>query len=317
MNFLFQPDSLPIDAIPELYHYTSPAGLLGIAKGRAIWLSHGMGQNDSQEGRYYAYLIEQVIKDDYLGREDINKLNLLTARLYGMFTGIGSEYLNYTLSFSERADQLSQWRGYCPKGGFCFSLNKEVLIETIKKEGFRIGRCLYKIKEQKNFIRKYIIGNSPDEVAQMPFESDETKILARGGPITIPTFISEPFSTLEKQIIANTREHLDVLLLFKHPAFKEEREWRVIPKIEGTPLGRYMRHRGIKFRTNNYSALPYIEAPLAEIRPDGSNPPTLFNKVIIGPNPSMDTTLITTKLLLDNYGRTVELIPSAIPYRNW
>lgn len=87
-----------------LYQYTSASGLKGIVDNQSLWLTHILYQNDTRELYDGLDLIKRVLDDEY--------------------SGLGNDFISdpalvniYTASFTEERDLLSQWRGYCPKGG--------------------------------------------------------------------------------------------------------------------------------------------------------------------------------------------------------
>lgn len=78
-----------------LYHYTSIDKLFSILDGDSFWASRSRFSNDSTE-------------DKVMGQEWISE-----QQYYGD---------NYIISFCEDGDILSQWRGYCYKGGASIGL---------------------------------------------------------------------------------------------------------------------------------------------------------------------------------------------------
>src|SRR4051812_26827939 len=103
-----------------LYHYTSPAGFLGIMATRKLWASSIRHMNDATEYRYahnvfeeamstaaqavrrtalYVSVVAKGMVDDI--REGVRELPQVLASSQGH---------NFVVSLSERHDQLSQWR---------------------------------------------------------------------------------------------------------------------------------------------------------------------------------------------------------------
>src|SRR2546428_14133818 len=104
-----------------LFHYTSIQGLIGILKSRSVWASGLLFMNDSREWLYTVDLLQQEIAKRFLARNDRNWTAFL-ADLSKIAERI--EKLNICVfSMSAAANQLSQWRAYCPsEGGYelCF-----------------------------------------------------------------------------------------------------------------------------------------------------------------------------------------------------
>lgn len=76
--------------VQHIHHYTSFEKLFSILDNDSFWASRSRFSNDSTE--------EKLVGDDLLKK----------TQYYGD---------NYILCFSRDGDVLSQWRGYCPKGG--------------------------------------------------------------------------------------------------------------------------------------------------------------------------------------------------------
>lgn len=133
-----------------LYHYTSLQGLIGILNTQSLWASHCEFLNDSQE--YFEaidYLKQQTsalwMEDDYL------------SPIAWMMRDVLEELKNseiYTTSFSENADLLSQWRGYCDQGiGVCIGFNKSLIKEFCIKNSYEFEKCLYQNEQSKNYYQ--------------------------------------------------------------------------------------------------------------------------------------------------------------------
>ena len=142
--------------IPQLYHYTSQAGLLGMIEYKQLWFTHIHYMNDSSEYDYAMELILRVLKDDYGIVADTNA---------DLSYEVQSQYFGdvYSFSLSESEDQLSQWRGYCPNGGYCISFDNSQLSNMMKAHDLYIGKCIYEEDAQKQFIYQHIIGHTPEE----------------------------------------------------------------------------------------------------------------------------------------------------------
>jgi hypothetical protein len=95
-------------------------------------------------------------------------------------------------------------------------------------------------------------------------------------------------------------------LKFKHPAFTEEREWRI---VISDPDASHLR-----FRAGHANIKPYIE--LCPLTLDGAKRLPL-QKVIYGPALRDDEVLVETiQMMLDQYGyKNVAVESSGIPYR--
>lgn len=92
---------------------------------------------------------------------------------------------------------------------------------------------------------------------------------------------------------------------FKHPAFEEEQEWRVIQ-----PTHKFLECRK-KFRAGKSMLVPYIELALAE-------DPYFIKEVFVGPSPNTSLSVASVKGLFESHSHSdVEVRESQIPYRYW
>ena len=144
--------------MPPLYHYTSHAGLIGMVQHKKMWFTHAHYMNDSSEYNYAINLINQELQEEY-GLDLDSHMNLANTSL--------SENVPYTFSLSERKDSLSQWRGYCPDGGYSISFNGEQSKDDLQlsimmlKYGLYLGKCVYELAHQKELIRTHIVKMEP------------------------------------------------------------------------------------------------------------------------------------------------------------
>ncbi len=287
----------------DLYHYSSQAGLLGIAQSQSLWFSHVKFQNDSQEYSYALNLVKKITKELY--HKD----------LYHAFNSL-EPYPPpiFSFSLSEQKDSLSQWRGYCPDGGFSFSFRPEVLNEAMKNNEIVIGQCQYEIEAQKKFIIDNIMRITPEEYKSQR-ELLETYQSNRN------SFPPETVYALEKTLYLmtfNIKNRTSVYgILLKHPAFKDEEEWRLILNKTkalhtrantnpGTLSGVY---ENTRFKQGKSYIIPYESIGLK------FNPlPGPFSQIIVGPNPDEKLALEATKIFIKEGCRVIN---SKIPYRNW
>jgi hypothetical protein len=181
----FKTESQP----PYLYHYTDEQGLKGILTNNAIWLTVFNRLNDYAELKYTIELIT-----DYKIIDESTK---------NWFYDVLKEAHIGVFSLSTNGDQLSQWRGYCPKeGGYAIGFDFQKLKSLLEKQGLAYGtsnfeliRCIYNKEQQRKIISNFFKEKrSPDQ-------------------IHLENFIKQ------------------IGLAIKHPSFNEEKEWRIISRI--------------------------------------------------------------------------------------
>lgn len=107
-----------------LGHYTNTQGLMGIYQSSTLRATNIKFLNDEQEFVHALQLIRRLIEetDENKAAPYVPIFNEFKDRILSKITALDehtSESI-FTLSFSEKTDLLSQWRGYCPANdGYC------------------------------------------------------------------------------------------------------------------------------------------------------------------------------------------------------
>ncbi|WP_187261290.1 DUF2971 domain-containing protein [Pontibacter beigongshangensis] len=235
----------------------------------------------------------------------------------------------FSFSLSENKDLLSQWRGYCPDGGYSISFFDEESLGQINRmmemHNLYIGKCIYydnltDSKEIENFIKKMIIEISPEEYKMKKASLDGNH--------------EEYTRGIYYKAINNTFKYAP---LIKHSAFSEECEWRIIAgyaesrvilkaptNLKITPTGdgftatwnladEYIpfEQQDLKFRQGKSFLIPYIEIPLSE-----DDEQVNLTEIVVGPTPHMELAIKSCELLLSK-NNNVKISASILPYRNW
>ena len=107
-----------------------------------------------------------------------------------------------------------------------------------------------------------------------------------------------------------------MLPYFKHPAFDEEKEWRLFT----TPKMRWGKQElETSFRLGRTFLVPYVKADLSSLE-------TPITSITVGPSPHRAEALAAVKQLVANASglwpalNTIgskRILPSKIPYRDW
>jgi Protein of unknown function (DUF2971) len=266
-----------------LYHYTNQKGLLGIIGSRRIWATHHQCMNDAQEFVY----AKELFRREIARRGDADALLGQMLRQLG---GEGFESVNlYVASLSEEPDSLAQWRAYGGQGaGFALGFRTDAI--DLPSE-FRLVPCIYEEGTQSDVISS-LVDAILDRLHQCPREIVDT-----------PQYV-RPYV----EIFCRTELHALAPAL-KHPAFAEEREWRIIsrgPMMEDAP------DEGVSpldFREGKSMLIPYRRVPLGNL---------VLTEVVIGPNPNPEQAVRSVRSLLASRGlATCNVRRSEVPYRNW
>jgi len=279
---------------PELlYHYTDQKGLLGIVKSKEIWATHHQCLNDTQEFLHAKGLIRGEIKTLWTTNSDSRSL---LDEMLSALDGPGNEDVNlYITSFSEDGNSLSQWRAYGGQtSGFALGFWGDRLVLP---EEFTMARCVYEPSEQCKIAEAIVAEVLERALSQVPTVTlSNAKTTASVGM----RFDLHRFA-----------------LIFKHPEFREEREWRIVSRVlmdfaPAVPTGEL--EDKLDFKQGKSMLIPYRHVPLRDDR--GGFP---LHEVIVGPNPNREQSARSVQSLLNSqrHCTAVKVRNSEIPYRNW
>jgi len=283
-----------------LWHYTNQKALLGIVKSQSLWATHHQYLNDRTEFTLAQKLIREAVEFKYaisplagINESEEKHLKTLIEHLELPFHGT----FIFVCSFSEVANDLSQWRAYSRGSpGISIGFSPEVLLKVAKKRNWLLSRCEYNEKRHKQ-----IAGAIADK-------------LVKG-----QRWESTPADDINKQrergisILANTSKQLyPYALLLKHEAFSREQEWRLI-----SPATHYS-DGSVEFREGKSTLIPYQQFSL--IHDEGK---LGFDKIMIGPTPDVEESIRSVRSLLEKYkvsrpdGTSTDIEYSEIPFRDW
>ncbi|MBI5085386.1 MAG: DUF2971 domain-containing protein [Acidobacteria bacterium] len=264
----------------EVFHYTDWLGLKGIVETGSIWATERTFLNDRSERDHALNIVQRFLRE--LGEGDENHTFVPTL--------VVGNYLQgklFVTSFSEAQDSLGMWRGYGPVGG-----------------GFAIGRELR--CSSKAILGKVTYSNSLNATTAAELRTRWSEI-----DHSIP---GEAIS----QVAEWTTELLCFTLLLKHPAFVEEREWRLVVRdpIDGSLVGK-LREAG-----NGRSPKLYVE-----LRPEPIATKIIglntcrrlpISSIHIGPTESPAESSVLVEWLLRSHGYDlgeIQIRESEVPYR--
>lgn len=141
----------------KLGHYTNTQGLLGIYQTRTLRATNIKFLNDEQEFVHALNLIREIISntDSKKAADKIEEFEDFRKKILSKLDSI-DEYSSesiFTLSFSEKTDLLSQWRGYCPNNdGYCLVIETDKILEAakIKFDESHFLECIYDNKKRQS-----------------------------------------------------------------------------------------------------------------------------------------------------------------------
>ncbi|MCP9759182.1 DUF2971 domain-containing protein [Aquitalea sp. S1-19] len=289
-----------------LYHYTSLNGILGILGSRSIWATHATFLNDASEflhGLSYAKHVAGGIfmEDDYLAAFG-------WAVRHGLET-VSADSL-YVASFSEKADLLSQWRGYCPSGaGICLGFAVPQLKNFCDARGYRLEKCIYQHQDQlqsvEALVRECFEKFPKPRLSREEYDSFDSK-----GQVDAEIDYRLQTSEGPEKLQADAAVQwlcaaiAEIAPLFKNEGFHEESEWRIVANEP---------QEQVKFRASSSYLAPYVEL---ELLSDATKP--ALREVIIGPNPNQRRCQRSIAMLLEASGLVdVDVKVSPLPFNSW
>jgi hypothetical protein len=275
-----------------LYHYTSPAGLLGIVESKSLWASGIQYLNDTTEYKHAASIVRDLLTRHLENvsdpRNDLYRLLLRGDAIYPdatVFVG----------SLSEAKDRLSQWRGYCTAGGgFSIGLDPELLERQARKQDYHLLKCEYDPVKQRDICEELISEGcraAEEAVKQSPPTHGQSKETIQSTGLW--AHFVEPFMRIAPAL--------------KNPSFEEEHEWRLVRGPFDAPDPQ------VRFRAGKYAVIPYREFALADV-----NDPLDVEEIIIGPNPDPTQARKSVEFLVEaRKVRCKRIAEYSGTYRNW
>lgn len=277
--------------LPTLFHYTTPAGLLGISFSKKIWATDVRFLNDKKEFQHTLDIINSIIEDFYKVNDKPNKIkdidyNFIEHLRINLRRKWTPEV--YVASFTEEGDLLSQWRGYCPKGGFSIGFDFDFLSQIAKNHDSDLLPCVYDFKIQNQILEELLVfyGKKYTEAINVNNQINSDQLA----------------HDVANEFIIDLSALAPVL---KHESFKEEKEWRIVSsRLRVMPE--------IKFRATESNIIPYIEISLCR-----SDEEIDFKSVFVGPGSNTQFAIEAILQLLKKNRmpeHTIKL--SKVPYRS-
>lgn len=179
-----------------LYHYTTPAGLLGILDSSSIWATKIFYLNDASE---FTTAIEIAVRQLQAFREKaVSKQAQFELGVFSSQLKVIAHLNVFVVSLTEEGDQLSQWRAYSGShSGFSIAFNSRRLSGVASQHGFSLGQCIYDERAHQDRVAQLIDDCIADRALPTPMKDFGVSML-------------------------------QLAPLLKHPSFSDEREWRLV-----------------------------------------------------------------------------------------
>lgn len=290
---------------PKLYHYTSFQSLKGILASQCLWASNYQFLNDTSEFKYAKSHLVPILNDyatEKYSKKPVHFEELFSARIDDAIKGVEQVFNVYILSFCSHVNDsrnisedglLSQWRGY----GECAIIFDTKALENIMKQ----EQESHKDSEYRFLDAIYDLENTPDD-----FNEDLDGIkkrlvdMANFSDINLPHHPYICFEGLFEVLFP-------CISRLKNPAFKEEREVRLVVSFEKLKPN---------YRINFRNTLGDLKIPYIKLF-DNKNINLPIERIIIGPHPEcekykadIDSLIKLLKL------PSIKITTSEIPYRD-
>jgi hypothetical protein len=226
-----------------LYHYTDAKGLQGIVESQRLWASNAAFLNDATELVYVDHVIHDVLESL---RSEATGVAAKAFIDRGQGGTLGSEgfFEVYVACFCTNGDLLSQWRGYPPAGGGYAVGLRTAMLHFHQQEGIHLRRVVYEAAEQRRLV---------EGVLHPVLEGLESRESSSGGDTALQVV---------PRCLQLARAHFaEFAFCFKHPAFREEDEWRLIQvqsRLDGHPQST------VHLRPAETGLVPYVEYELPD-----------------------------------------------------
>jgi hypothetical protein len=281
-----------------VYHYTSMSGLMGIVQYGKLWCTALGCLNDTKEWSHCFTtaitdanaIIESKVR--IVGNCDFDRQQeWLSAFIYhcGRYENFDPVSLNYFVaSFSEKGDDLSQWRAYGSGGGVCIGFDRQRIEELKEAQHYRFDRYEYSLDRQSAFIYDAIFS-----ILKSEGDKDHVRFTrSHHGAVTLISSVFAPY--------------------FKNSAFEDEAEWRLSIQADTGSA---------KFRTSRGGGviIPYLEFDL-QLPPKQRvygfvETPCVITKCIVGPGDHQKLAVSALQNYLWANGINLEVKASAVPWR--
>lgn len=292
-------------SIPNrLFHYTTAVGCAGILRDQALHASNALYLNDTTENTYGSSLAASIISEVLTEPRYAGVVDAFTSQDKRRLIPTLSE--PYVVCFSEKRDQLSQWRGY--GGG-----DAPVSI------GFNFTTAMFEDRDAILQLRRVVYNQDVQR------ESLRDLVLTWKSSVEAQATAGKPYDDLLHTL---SLTYLDFMLwqrelTFKDPAFHEEAEWRLIRHVSSSPSSRNddsstsdeaSPRPEVNLRPSALGLTPFVILNSADPLTPWSALP--IDEIVQGPTANAELALHSLELLLRSTGcEHVRLSRSAVPLR--
>lgn len=253
-----------------------------------MWASHVRYVNDAKDSTYLLELLQRVARVPTLAKRAADVEAALDVFRHAH---------SFVVSFSEMHDLLSQWRSYCPVGqGIALGFRTNALKAIGRRNRMEFAPCIYDQRSHRRYANT-IVRRTVQVMEDIHNENPTHSFVA---PFDNPVVQTQLLLSFQLSRVAP---------FVKHPAFAEEREWRL------STIAELQVPKDVRFRRSPHSStlIPYRIIPM-----DRKELISAVSHVIIGPTPHPDLAHESVSSFLTNAGlRNVRVKNSRIPFKAW
>lgn len=300
-------DYLSTPVPQELWHYTSFKAMHSIIEQKAIYATDARFLNDRHELRHAADYANHLISTQNKPKPILEFVGAHVSDWFRVLLNLKNPFRNYVTCFSERRDDLSQWRAYSGQStgvslGFRFDKRHD-LSPCVYQDDMK--RILLLAAFSKIFKAAEIIFEIDPLLLLKPEQSHNFELLNKFPDIE--TYVKGASSTLLIPLIK-------LIPLFKDASFESEQEWRMVNLVQNH--GRNVSgeeddsfNNSVFYRPTRETLVPTL---VVDLQKGGSIP---VSSLYLGPG-SHPYAEDATNRFLAFHQIPITSAPSAVPYRS-
>ncbi|MBX7199232.1 MAG: DUF2971 domain-containing protein [Rhodospirillaceae bacterium] len=282
-----------------LYHYTTMENLPAIVASGTLWATHISTMNDASEVLHPVKLVRRAIKQRLGATTNVDAQALLRA-MDTECKAIKDVILSgiMVICFSERRNDLSQWRAYGGAlGGAAIKFDGATIGS--QQNGMTLLPVIYSPKLKREIMEAYVVG------AEKLFLERLASLRKTDAAIDV--------STMAKQLCEMALEVGALAApIFKHCKFHHEREWRLVLRLSDADIKR------LEFVPRATMMSVHLPMRFGVGKDDDGKPMLPIQAVVVGPtaHPKLHMMVASEILRKKGYNLSKHKVTSAkIPFR--
>jgi len=281
--------ALQAQAPYAVYHYTDAASLNAILEAGRIWASDLLYLAGSRETDF----VRDLIRDHLRRRANVSDpvLREFCEKAEQRLDPRTWQRSIFATCFCQNGDALGQWRAYAgPRGGYAVGLRSQALTYSGGTySAVALRRVIYD-PERQNAILSGLLDRAMFALRSPDGQGEE-------GMEAVLDFLGDHM--------------VELVACFKHVAFKEDEEWRLLVVADTAYAGEGLSQ--LRFRHAGGHIVPFMEL---DISPHGGAEVSPIAEVICGPLERAELSARAIELLLKKRGvASARVRPSALALR--